>query len=353
MNARSGRRLVAFALVAGSLVVCGTGCKTGGTWGMPSWPRWGSWGGASSPDSTALNITKPSTQAPAPVTTPGQPSRSLAAGGNSYPSGVAATGGAGAAGPASGVYPATAQADAYPGRAANTWQPGAESGGQVAPAGGYQVGPYSMQTNAAPPPASGYAAGRTGTGAPAPSTGAASGPYAPANEPAPEGNYGGTEGYRTATPAGSSAGGNTWNSGGQNPAEENGAAAGQPGSVYSGDGAGSEPSLYGPSSTGAATEGVPSSSATSPAPGYGPPNTVAPGSTSVPRRPSTSPPAASASAPAAPSTLPASLTTAGGFRPGSTASPGSRFGSENAGYDQTHSATASGNDPSYGNSYTR
>jgi hypothetical protein len=348
------RRSLGFAVLAGSVLFT-TGCKSGGTWGMPAWPAWG-WGGASSANSTALNITKPSTQAPAPVANPGQPTKSLA-GGGTYPSAVAATGHVSdthtSAGPVSGVYPATAQADAYPGRGANTRQAGAEAGGQVAPAAGYQIGPYSMQGKGEPAP-NGYAAGRSGGNAPA--TGAATGPYTSA-EGGPAGASGGTDGYRMATqPSGANPVANPWASGGTNPAEGAGG-----GNIYGNEAAGGDANLYGPvtATDNGAASGLygPSTaatgvSATTPN-GYGPPNTVATGSAAAPRRPATTSPTTSdVGSPAAPSTLPASLTTSGGFRPGSTASPGSRFGVENSGYE-SQNATATGSDPNVGNLYRR
>lgn len=315
------RRTLIGASLLVPLVLLSTGCKTGSGWRAP-WSGWG-WSGASSPNSTALNISKPSTQAPAPVTVPGQPSRSLASGrgGSNSGSGVATVG---ATTPAGGVtaYPATAQANAYPGRAGDTWEqdPGAAN---VTPAGGYQVGPYGMQGQQNPsayantPPRNAPAEGATA---------------APNSEDDARSGYGGTEGYRTADqqPPGSRSpsGAPT----GNNPPTENPAVE-QPSSIYgeaSSPATATESSIYGPASEtspaqeggaafGNAYPGTAKPAESSAPPTYGPPNTVAPES-----RPSTSPPPATSTStssnPRAP--LPQSLSTSGGYRPGSTSGAG-------------------------------
>src|SRR6188768_2317272 len=121
------RRVIACSLVVAPVVLFGSGCKTASGWKAP----WSAWSGASSTDSTALNISKPSTQAPSPSsTTPGQPNKGLAASGGANAPGANTEGVtvAGATSPAGGVaaYPATALADAIP------TQPAV---GAVAPAG--------------------------------------------------------------------------------------------------------------------------------------------------------------------------------------------------------------------------
>lgn len=312
------RRTFICASLLVPLVLLSTGCKTGSGWRAP-WSGWG-WSGASSPSATALNISKPSTQAPSPSATPGQPSRSLAssAGGVKSGSGVATVG---ATTPAGGVtaYPATPQAEAYPGRAGDTWKqdPGAT---KVTPAGGYQVGPYGMQ---AQPNPSGYANTPSRN---APAEGATS---APDSGDDARGGYGGREDYRTAdqqlpdsrSPSGAPLGNNA-------PAENT--AVDQPSSIYgeaSGPATATESNVYGPVSEtspaeeGAAAFGNAYPSTAKPAepstpPTYGPPNTVAPES-----RPSTSPPPATSMSTTTSSTrapLPQSLSTSGGYRPGST-----------------------------------
>lgn len=285
------RRALLCCLVVSPVVLLGSGCKTAGGWRAP----WSAWSGASSPNATALNISKPSTQAPAPNNPPGQPSRSIAANGGS-PSGVAM---AGATSPASPVtaYPATPQADAYPAQPAGNLQQGEAAEGQVAPAGGMQVGPYGMQSN----PAAG-------------SYGVAPGGNAP---PAAAGPYGGREDVRTADRGAASAYG-----GG-----EEATTATEP-SVY---GSGEEASPVGGNegySPSPYSNDAPSAGSNSPR-SYGPPNTVAPPAA----RPSTSPPSSSG---ASRSSLPPALSTTGGYRPGSTGG----YGASNAGYDQPQNASS-------------
>ena len=108
------RRAFACSLFVAPVILLGSGCSTSSGWRAP-WSGWG-WGGASSPSATALNISKPSTQAPAPVNTPGQPNRGVAASGGATPSGGYGSRetapGAAHSGNAVAAYPATAQADA-------------------------------------------------------------------------------------------------------------------------------------------------------------------------------------------------------------------------------------------------
>jgi hypothetical protein len=329
------RRAFVCSLFVAPVVLLGSGCRTADGWRAP-WSGWG-WGGASSPNATALNISKPSTQAPSPSNTPGQPTRGLAA------SGGANAPGAGGVAPANGVagYPATAQADAYPAQNVATWQPGASAGGQVAPAGGLQVGPYGMQSN---PPASGY-------GGNAQPRGPAAGPAGYGG--APRSNVGGAA--ATTGPAGSREDYRTADQGAAGPYRGGAAPSTAPAavpvenpetnSVYGGGegpATATEPSVYGSTEETSPAEGANAnptgpysnteSAAESPR-SYGPPNTVAPGA-----RPATSPPPTSgATRPA----LPSSLSNAGGYRPGSTGG----FGSRNGGYEQPQNAAVPESDP--------
>ena len=322
------RRAFVCSVVVAPVVLLGSGCKTASGWRMP----WSAWGGAASP--TALNISKPSTQAPSPSNIPGQSNRGVAASGGAHAPGA---GGAGAGNAVAG-YPATAQADAYPAQNVATWAPGAGAGGQVAPAGGLQVGPYGMQSN----PVNGYAGNAQPRG---PAVGAAGYGAAARGNPAAVGSPASREDYRTADQG---AAGHYRGS-----AATGGAAAAAPAetpetsSVYGGGegpATATEPSVYGateetsPAVGGNASAAGPYSNAEpaeSAAPrSYGPPNTVAPGA-----RPSTSPPPSSgATRPA----LPSSLSSAGGYRPGST---GGGYGSRNAGYEQPQNAAVPESDP--------
>lgn len=335
------RRLFALGLLLAPVLFGTVGCKSGGGWAMP-WSGLG-WGGAA-PSSNALGISKPSTRAPVTNAPGQQPARGLASGNVSDQSGVATTGGSG---PAGGVaaYPATAQANAYPTSTAATWQPGAEAGGPVAPAAGYQVGPYGMQAGQTAGGQPNNSLTNPGTGA-APNSYGGRAPYAGAPQGPTNNGAAGVasppaegytpETYRTATQP--PARGGALGSGGLNPAETP-AAAGS-GSIYeetSGAATATEPSLYGPSPS--------SSTETSPAeaggsqPTYGPPNTVAPPAAS---RPATSP---TATPPR--TSLPPSLSGAGGYRPGST-----NFGTRNAAYDEPQNAAAPAGSPT-GSTYMR
>ena len=329
------RRAFACSLFVAPVILLGSGCSTSSGWRAP-WSGWG-WGGASSPSATALNISKPSTQAPAPVNTPGQPNRGVAASGGANASGGYGSRetapGAAHSGNAVAAYPATAQADAYPAQPASTWQPENVASGQVAPAAGLQVGPYSMQSN---PAASGY-----------------SGKAPPRGPAAGAPGYGGREDYRTADQgaAGSYRGGTA--AGGAAPAENSD--AGSSGSVYTeseGAATATEPNVYGPADETSPAEGGnaaaagPYSNAEAPAESasprsYGPPNTVAPGAS----RPATSPPASGGAGRAA---LPQSLSSSGGYRPGST-SGGST--ARNADFEQPQNASAPDNSPAGGTTY--
>lgn len=309
------RRALLCCLVVSPVILLGSGCKTAGGWRAP----WSAWSGASSPGATALNISKPSTQAPSPNSTPGQPNRGIAASGGpaasgGNPSGVAMTGATSPANPVS-AYPATPQADAFPEQTAGNSQHGPGAEGQVAPAGGMQVGPYSMQSK---PAANSYGASPR-TNAPA----------------AAEGPYGNGEDNRTADR------GNAGNYGGAPAAEgaEN-SQANEAGSVYGGGGGGAatatESSVYGSdeetSPAGGNNGYAPTNYTTNETPAapaasrsFGPPNTVAP-------RPSTSPPSSSGTNR---TSLPSSLSTSGGYRPGSTGG----YGASNAGYNQPQNAS--------------
>ena len=336
------RRAFVCSLMVAPLMLLGSGCRTASGWRTP----WSAWGGASSPSSTAVNISKPSTQAPAPSSIPGQPNRSVAASGGANPSGVTVGGGSANRAPGTNAvagYPATSQAYDYPSAASSTWQPAATTDGQVAPAGGMQVGRFSMQSQQP----SGYA-GSTQPRGPAASAASYSGAprgNAASGGPAAVGPYGNTEDYRTADNRGAT--------GGQAGAASSGGVASESpeassaGSVYGGsEGAATatEPSAYGsvdetsPAVGGnepeAGTDSNPEAPAESASPrSYGPPNTVVPS-------------ARSATAPAASSetgrvTLPASLSSSGGYRPGSTGG----YGTRNAGFDQPENAAAPENEP--------
>ncbi|MGI8978238.1 MAG: hypothetical protein ACR2FY_03330 [Pirellulaceae bacterium] len=327
------RRAFVCSLFVAPVILLGSGCSTSSGWRAP-WSGWG-WGGASSPSATALNITKPSTQAPAPVSTPGQPNRGVAASGGANPSNAYASRetapGAVHSGNAVAAYPATAQADAYPAQPASTWQPENGGRGEVAPAAGLQVGPYSMQAN----PASGY-----------------SGKAPPRGPAAGAPGYGGREDYRTADQgaAGTYRGAPA---GGAAPPENSD--EGSSGPVYTeaeGPATATEPSVYGPADETSPAEGAgaaaagPYSNAEAPAESasprsYGPPNTVAPAAS----RPSTSPPASGGAGRAA---LPAALSSSGGYRPGSTSGG---FSGRNADFEQPQNASAPDNSPAGGTTY--
>jgi hypothetical protein len=352
------RRAFVCSLMVAPVVLLGSGCKTASGWRMP----WSSWGGASSPSATALNISKPSTQAPSPTNIPGQSNRGIAAnsgatapgaggvGAGGVGAGGVGTGGVGTAGvgPSTGVagYPGTAQANAYPAQNVATWPQGTAAGGQVAPAGGLQVGPYGMQSN----PPNGYAGNAQPRG---PATGAAGYGGALQNNTAgataAPGAAGTRDDYRTADlgAAGPYRGGAA-TGGAAAPAETP-----ETNSVYGGNAGAAtatEPSVYG-----SAEETSPAAGGNTPAAGpygntepaestaprsYGPPNTVAPGA-----RPSTSPPSSSGAGRPA---LPASLSGAGGYRPGSTAGG---YGSRNAGYDQPQNAAVPESNPAGSSTY--
>lgn len=291
------RRTLLCCLVVSPVVLFGSGCKTAGGWRTP----WSAWSGASSPNATALNISKPSTQAPAPNNPPGQPSRNIAANGGTTttggsPSGVAMAGATSPTNPVT-AYPATPQADAYPAQPAGNFQQGEGAGRQVAPAGGMQVGPYSMQSN----PAAGSYGATPKEDAPA----AAEGPYGSREDirtadRGAAGVYGGGEVTTTAT-------------------ESSVYGSGEESSPVGGD-EGYSPAPY--------SNNAPSAGSNSPR-SYGPPNTVAPPAA----RPSTSPPSSSG---ANRSSLPPALSTTGGYRPGSTGG----YGASNAGYDQPQNASS-------------
>jgi hypothetical protein len=144
---RSG--LVA-VLVLGSLC-CATGCKSG-AWGWPSsnsnWLSWKNWGG-SKPAETAL-ASKPTTTAPKPSSSAiPQPTTSIAAGTGVSAPATSAT--------ASATYPTTSQgyASPYATQPASAYQQ-AGATNQVQPSGGYQTGPYNVNTTAAAGASAGY-----------------------------------------------------------------------------------------------------------------------------------------------------------------------------------------------------
>lgn len=284
------------------LLLSATGCRsTGGWWSTPSWMK----GGGAGNDSTgqSLAITKPSTQAPKPEGAPTQPNTGIAA---TNPAGNTGVSTASATGTGNPQYPLTAQAGNYPDQPASSWQPGGQTQGEIAPAGGYnQVGPYSM--------------GGPGTPAPTAPAEGNSQEY-PAQQPA--------ESYQP----------NGWGSGASNstnptaeaPQSEIANAGYAPESSQ--DVPAEESSAYGGSA--ASDEGAYGAQPAAPDNyNYGPVNTVKPATPAAPQ-------------PASRSTLPSSLSSSGGYRPGSTSAPGSRTASsgvQNARYDQPGStAPASG-----------
>jgi hypothetical protein len=326
------RRTLLCSLIAAPVILFGSGCKSSSGWRAP-WSGWG-WSGASTSNATALNISKPSTQAPSPSNTPGQPQRGLAARGATAPGNSVA------------AYPTTSQADAYPAQPAATWQPGNATDGQVAPVGGLQVGPYSMQSN---PPASGYAdntqpyspVGRApGPGGVTAEVGDIPRDDAPGTNGTEENGYSSREDYRTAdqgtTPRYGDAAGSAAPQESPEPSPAGTAFSGAEGPAIA-----AEPSVYGPAEETSPAEGAfpaPTGSySKEEAPAepasprsFGPPNTVAPAAS----RPAARPPA---SGEAVRPPLPQSLSGAGGYRPGSTSGI---TGARNAGNEQPQNAAA-------------
>ncbi|HZN35273.1 MAG TPA: hypothetical protein VFB80_15700 [Pirellulaceae bacterium] len=184
-----------------SLMACAGGCRSGGTgWTTPSWMNWSNWtgGGSTTAPSTSLSqntrpgmgVAKPSTQVSPQATA------SVAAG----------TGGTGAAGGYPGGYTGAtnpryttttspppsygAGTSGYGAAPASAYQQ-ASTSGQVQPTVGYQTGPYSMTSAAAPqnPYAqSGYGQNNAAAGSTGGSTWSA--PAAAQPAAAPANNYG-------------------------------------------------------------------------------------------------------------------------------------------------------------------
>jgi hypothetical protein len=357
--------VVALALCS---LCCSTGCRSGG-WGMPaansnwlSWKNWG-WNKSAGEDAAAL-ASKPTTTAPKPSSTATpQPTTSIAAGTGVGGSSTAAS----TASTASATYPTTSQgfASSYATQPAAAYQQ-AGATGQVQPSGGYQTGPYNVNTTAA----AGYgqpAAGGSYTQDP-------SGGYAAPQNTAP--NYGGqgyaasgytaqnqaagsyaaaapTGDYRTADNRGmygvqdASPYSNDQQQGGYGAGSYNGGGYGT--GTY---GSGSQPATGGYSAP-AAGGATPQPTTTNPWNSYQAPQPSTYGAATQPTGGYAAAPAQPAPATAGYPALPANLATSGSsYRPGSTAAAGE--GVQNAAYTQpaANSPAASGS-INYGNSYLR
>lgn len=323
------RSLPASALVAGSILLSASGCKSGGGWWSPGSSKWGS----TESSTSDLAVSRPPTRVPTPssgatpTTANGLASARGTTGAQDGPYGTSA-GGASAGSSGYGTQPAG-------------WQ--SEPHSSVAPAGGYETGgPYGMASTAQPQP------GVT--------PGAYSQPYTQGayadDRVADAGNqpYGQSEanagGYGAADAAGSAVPANDAGSIYQDAGPPSGYAFPDASATYgappASDAAGAmtDPAaaaagtpLYDPATT---YEGP---DAANPAGAMTAPPTqeaiANPYSLSSSTRPPTSPtPTTSPSnstAPFDPPTLPSSLSsTPGSYRPGSTAAPGSIYGT---GYD--------------------
>jgi hypothetical protein len=350
---------------------------------MTSWYK--PWGGSKE---TNLAVTKPSTGLPS-ASASGQPGSTAVAG----ETGTTTNFWTGATRPASANipanYPATGQPYSYPTQPAAGYQANAGATATATPAVGYQTGPYGMtSTPAATAPAAsspGYAQAAQSWNMPAqgaqpaatvPTTGYGAPAYQAAQQPAgyaaqPAAGYQASGGYQMADQRGTMTGGAT-TAPAYGPTATYGAAAGY-----------GSPSNPAPSST-TPSYGTPAYGSGQPAAGgyqapassggyqgysapASEPSTYGSGSpysnqgastgsgnnysSAAVYQPDTQPqPAASAS----PSqfAMPASLTTSGGYRPGSTG----RNDVQNAGYDSTAAAPSASptyNAPTYGNTYTR
>lgn len=335
------RSLSSSALVAGLILAAGPGCKSGGGWWTPGWAKWGEAGSSTSD----LAVSRPPTRVP-----------------NS--SGTSSAGGlASARGAQSGPYGANS-----PGAGGSSYdnQPAAWQGephGAVAPTGGYQTGgPYTMAARPQPGVTPGAYSQPYGQDAsPEARTADRRGQTYP-QDGAPAGNYGGEppSGVAGAAPADAgysdpsggdpsasvyqdpNAGGayappDAGGYGAPPPSDAPGAVtepAADSSSVY-GDGG----SLYGPAQAANPAAAAADPSATSPP--IANPYTEPAAAPATSPRPTTSP--ATSTAPFTPPTLPSSLSGApGGYRPGSTAAPGSRYGVQNTIYEPPVTASGTG-----------
>src|SRR5262245_43732296 len=144
------RRSMFLGTVCVSLLACAGGCRSGGTgWTTPSWMNWNNWS-TSTPSSTSLAQNKPGSGPAKPSTQVSpQATASVAAGtgaasgypgshtGTTNPRYTTTTSPPPATSPAFGAAPASAYQQA-------------STTGQVQPTVGYQTGPYSMTSSAAP-----------------------------------------------------------------------------------------------------------------------------------------------------------------------------------------------------------
>ena len=355
------RLLSSSALVAG-IVLSFSGCKSGGGWWAPGWAKMGSTSSASD-----LAVSRPTTKVPKPSSgaTPSTPDN-LA----SSSSPRTQNGPYGASSISDRTSPATSTYKNQPA----AWQ--GEPHSSVAPAGGYQTGgAYSMASRPSQPgvtpgaysqPAGGgaYPESRTSSqagqplgqaepaadaysgagaygGAALPEAGAAGNP----NAPVPRASI-----YPDANPAGDYAAPDPAAGSGVPPPSDAPGAVMEPAATTApanqplfGDGTSTDSTYATPEVTNPAATGT--SSAASPAVisnpyslPSSPPTTTRPATSPAP---TTSP--SSSTAPFAPPTLPSSLSGApGGYRPGSTAAPGSRYGAQNPIYEPPVTASGTG-----------
>jgi hypothetical protein len=352
-------RMLSSSALFAAIVLSFSGCKSGGGWWAPGWAKMGSTSSAS-----GLAVSRPTTKVPTPSSgatpaTPGNLAASSVPGTQNGPYG------------ASSISDRTSPASSTYGSRPAAWQ--GEQHNSVAPAGGYQTGgPYSMASRPSQPGVTpgAYAQSSGGSAYPESRTAGQQGQGIGQTDPAAAaydsaGVYGGAA-LPEAGPAGSPSTGDP------------GAASIYPDANQAGAYASPDPAAGGgvppPSDApGAMVEPAPTTAPANQPPTYGdagafdgtpeatnpaatsadsaaspevianpyslpssPPATTRPPTTPTP---TTSP--ASSTAPFTPPTLPSSLTGApGGYRPGSTAAPGSRYGTQNPIYEPP--ATASG-----------
>ena len=335
------RSLTTSALVASSILMSASGCKSGGGWWSPGSSKWGS----TESSTSDLAVSRPPTRVPTPssgatpATASGLASNRGAAGAQDGPYG-SRTGGATSAA-------TTAGASGYGTQPAANWQ--SEPHGSVAPAGGYQTGGQYNMASMQPKPQPGvtpgaysqpYAQGATAESHVADAAGQR-------HSPADAGGYGQYDNSTDAAiPAENPAGSIYQDASPQNNDGSAGPAAAY-GDTPSSDspGAVSDPSalgtpLYNPASTYTGSDaanpaGNPNTSTAQPSPEsisnpYSLPSTRPPTSP-VPTSPTPTTSPATSTAPYEAPTLPSSLSaTPGSYRPGSTAAPGSVYGT---GYD--------------------
>lgn len=382
------RRLATILLC--STLACSTGCTMSGwknsspSW-MSSWYKpWGS------SKETNLAVTKPSTAVPSSAAKPGATALASDAEKPNFWTGTTRSAAANTPANVPASYPATGQAYNYPTQPAAGYQANPGATPTATPAVGYQTGPYGMTSTAAAPAttAPAYAQAAQSWNLPAqpaqpaatvPTGGYGASPYsaAPAQSPT---DYQAAGGYQVADQRGMTA------------APAGGSSYGPAASYGARSGYGSDTPSYGAGSTSTPSYGTPTYGSGSPAAGgyqapassggyqgYGapasqpaaPPTSYNSGSpyssqgastggssydSTAVYQPDTQPqPAANVST--SQFAMPASLTTSGGYRPGSTG----RSDVQNAGYDSTAAAPSSApstampsySAPTYGNTYTR